>query len=387
MSHSSPARSPSSRHASRSGCAPWSRQCSLRMLLVGMHLCLATGHQGAHLTAVHAALCGLDRCDQERLGVVVAWRAGPHLLTYRQITYTTERLCAVLQKDRPNGAPSDLLQRLCDALIEGSVPARYKNASSSYAIDWTDVSSFSCPPSDKDGPCADPEAAWGHRRGDSPGQKDELLFGYHASAMTMVRDEDGTAVPELIRKVQVISWRHDPVPCPSSSSRTAPRVASSSTTCSRSRAMRIANRSTSPCRCGRSARSSSSTCTRTTGGRRAPFPAPSATTATCTAPPRRRRCSAFRRLPGARARRRWPPPTSKAPSSRATSSAGSPQTTTAITAWAARRCSASAAARCGRPRWPARSTCRRSSSRHSSRRSAPRSRASPSPPAVNAKTA
>ena len=188
------------------------RQCSLRTLLVGMHLCLATGHQSAHLTAVHAALCGLDRCDQERLGVVAAWRAGPHLLTYRQITYTTERLCAVLQKDRPNGAPSDLLQRLCDALIEGSVPARYKNASSSYAIDWTDVSSFSRPPSDKDGPCADPEAAWGHRRGDSPGQKDELFFGYYGSAMTMVRDENGTAVPELIRRVQLISCRHDPVP-------------------------------------------------------------------------------------------------------------------------------------------------------------------------------
>ena len=142
------------------------RQCSLRTLLVGMHLCLATGHQSAHLSAVHAALCGLEPADQARLGVVAEWKAGPHRLTYRQLTYTTERLCAALAKDRPDGASSDCLQELCDALIEGSVPSRYKEASGSYAIDWTDVSSFSRPPSDKDGPCADPEAAWGHRRGD-----------------------------------------------------------------------------------------------------------------------------------------------------------------------------------------------------------------------------
>ncbi len=188
------------------------RQCSLRTLLVGMHLCLGGGHQSAHLAAVHAALCGLEPSDRERLGVVASWRFGPHTLTYRQITYTMERLEAVLAKDRPDGAPSDLLQALCDALLEGSVPGPYKNASSSYAIDWTDVSSFSRPPSQKDGPCADPEAAWGHRRGDGPGQKDELFFGYYASLMTLVNDEHATAVPELIRRAQLCSCRHDPVP-------------------------------------------------------------------------------------------------------------------------------------------------------------------------------
>ena len=188
------------------------RQCSARTLLIGMHLCLGSGHQSAQLTAVHAALCGLEPAEKERLGVVVTWKSGPHTLTYRQVTYTTERLWAALQKDRPDGAPSDLLQGLCDALIEGSVPARYKGASSSYAIDWTDVASFSRPPSDKEGPCADPEAAFGHRRGDGPGQRDELFFGYYASVMTMVRSEHGGAVPELIRRVQLASCRHDPVP-------------------------------------------------------------------------------------------------------------------------------------------------------------------------------
>jgi hypothetical protein len=188
------------------------RQCSLRTLLVGMHLCLATGHQSAHLAAVHAALCGLEPAEREHLGVVVTWRSGHHTLTYRQITYTTERLVAALQKDRPDGAASDLLQQLCDALVEGSVPARYKSASSSYAIDWTDVASFSRPPAEKDGPCADPEAAWGHRRGNGPGQRDELFFGYYASVMTMVADGHGETVPELIRRVQLSSCRHDPVP-------------------------------------------------------------------------------------------------------------------------------------------------------------------------------
>ena len=188
------------------------RQCSLRTLLVGMHLCLARGHKSAHLTAVHAALCGLEPAERERLGVVATWRGGPHTLTYRQLTYTTERLCAVLQKDRPDGAASDLLQQLCDALVEASVPSRYKDASGSYAIDWTDVASFSRPPSKKDGPCADPEAAWGHRRGEGPGQRDELFFGYYASLMTMVRSGHGAAVPELIRRCHLASCRHDPVP-------------------------------------------------------------------------------------------------------------------------------------------------------------------------------
>ena len=188
------------------------RQCSLRTLLLGMHLCLGSSHQSAHLAAVHAALCGLEPADKKRLGVVAAWKTGPHTLTYRQVTYTAERLCAALAKDRPDGAPSDLLQQLCDALVEGSVPDRYKDATSSYAIDWTDVASFSRPPSEKDGPCADPEAAWGHRRGNGPGQKDELFFGYYASVMTMVKSAHGKAVPELIRRVQLLSCRHDPVP-------------------------------------------------------------------------------------------------------------------------------------------------------------------------------
>ena len=188
------------------------RQCSARTLFVGMCACLKEGHRSAHLTAVHAALCRLEEDDQLRLGVLAPWKAGPHLLTYRQVEYTMGRVAAVLSKQRPDGAPSTDLQKLCDALLEASIPERFAGTTSSYAIDWTDVASFSRPPGEPEGPCADPEAAWGHRRGDGPGQRDELFFGYYGSVMTMVRDEHGTAVPELIRRVQLSSCRHDPVP-------------------------------------------------------------------------------------------------------------------------------------------------------------------------------
>lgn len=188
------------------------RQCSVRTLVLGILLCLSDGRQDAYLSAVHAALVALPPCEQERLGVVAPWRSGAHLLTYRQIEYTARLLRSVLAKDRPDGAPSELLQQLCDALLEASVPIEHKAASSSYAIDWTDLESFFRPPSGPEGPCVDPEASWGHRRGDGPGQRDEVFFGYYASLMTMVADEAGEAVPELIRRVQLSSCRHDPVP-------------------------------------------------------------------------------------------------------------------------------------------------------------------------------
>jgi hypothetical protein len=188
------------------------RQLGLRTLLVGMLGCLGEGHQNAYLSDVHGALSGLDDADKDRLGVRVWWRGGRHELTYRQVEYTAHLLDRVLSKDRPDGAPSARLQALCDHLVEASIPATYKDASSSYAIDWTDVLSFSRPPGERDGPCADPEASWGHRRGDGPGQKDELFFGYYESLMTMVPDQGGPKVPELIRRAQLVSCRIDPVP-------------------------------------------------------------------------------------------------------------------------------------------------------------------------------
>ena len=78
------------------------------------------------------------------------------------------------------------------------------------AVDWTDVETFSRPPSRGTSDCADPEASWGHRSGGGPGQDSELFFGYYPSAATMMREEHGPAVPELARRMTVCSCRHDP---------------------------------------------------------------------------------------------------------------------------------------------------------------------------------
>jgi hypothetical protein len=69
------------------------------------------------------------------------------------------------------------------------------------AADWSDVYSFSNPPLSKGGPCADPEASWGHRKANTPGSRDELFFGYFFQVATMVADEDGHGVPELARRM------------------------------------------------------------------------------------------------------------------------------------------------------------------------------------------
>ncbi len=66
-----------------------------------------------------------------------SWKAGPHLLTCRQVEYTTHLVAKVLAKDRPDGTPSEALQQLCDALVEASIPERFTSTSASYAIDWT----------------------------------------------------------------------------------------------------------------------------------------------------------------------------------------------------------------------------------------------------------
>jgi hypothetical protein len=118
------------------------RQLSVRTLLVGLLLALCDGRP-AHLRRVHGALAGLTERDQGRLGVSVEWRSGPHGLTYRQVERTFSLVVGVLAKGNPDGAPSETLQEVLDALIEASVPESAKNASASLALDWTDVESFS----------------------------------------------------------------------------------------------------------------------------------------------------------------------------------------------------------------------------------------------------
>ncbi len=186
------------------------RQLTVRTLLVGMCLTQADGRP-AHLTRVHQALTALPEDDQRRLGVIAGWKNGPHLLTYRQTERTFGLVAAALGKNEPDGLPSGRLQRICDDLAEASVPGGFKDASSSLAVDWTDLESFSRPPPRGTSDCADPEASWGHRKNNLLRSEDELFYGYYLSAGVMVPEENGTAVPELARRATVSSCRHDPV--------------------------------------------------------------------------------------------------------------------------------------------------------------------------------
>ena len=185
------------------------RQLSVVALLLGMLMCQAD-ERPAHLSRVHEALIGLGPSDRERLGVVVEWKSGPHRLTYRQVERTFHLVVDALKKETPDGTPSDPLCGVIDALLEASVPTWVANATRAVAIDWSDHESFSAPPPKKGGVCADPEASWGRRKSDQPGQSDALFFGYELSAATMVKEENGPVVPELVRRLLLTSCHVDP---------------------------------------------------------------------------------------------------------------------------------------------------------------------------------
>jgi hypothetical protein len=184
------------------------RQLLVRTLLTGMLLTLAD-HRPAHLTRVHQALIGLPETDRIRLGVVAGWKHA-HLLTCRQAGRTFRLMASALEKDHPDGAPAPGLAGILDDLLEASIPPGHKDTTRALAVDWSDMETFSRPPPAKGGDCADPEASWGHRRGDSPGQKDELFYGYYISAGTMVTQENGAAVPELARRMTLTTCHLDP---------------------------------------------------------------------------------------------------------------------------------------------------------------------------------
>src|SRR6266700_5300617 len=187
------------------------RQLKVRTLLAGM--CLAQAdHRPAHLTRVHQALTSLPEDEQRRLGVIPEWKHGPHRLTCRQAERTFGLVADALARDEPDGLPSGRLQSICDDLLEASVPDQFQNASTSLAVDWSDLESFSRPPPRGTSDCADPEASWGHRKDNLTGDQDELFYGYYLSAAIMVPDEQAPPVPELARRMTASSCRHDPVP-------------------------------------------------------------------------------------------------------------------------------------------------------------------------------
>ena len=186
------------------------RQLKVRTLLAGM--CLARAdHRPAHLTRIHQALTALSEEEKERPGVIAAWKNGPHLLTCRQTGRTFGLVARALGNDEPGGLPSPALQAACDDLLEASVPEQFKHASTSLAVDWTDLESFSRPPPRGTRDCADPEASRGHRKNNLLRSGNELFYGYYLSAGVMMPEENGPAVPELARRATLSSCRHDPV--------------------------------------------------------------------------------------------------------------------------------------------------------------------------------
>jgi hypothetical protein len=213
------------------------RQLTARTLLIGMTLAMLQGRD-ALLTNVHDTLLELPDADRRRLGVIADWKTGPHTLTYRQLEYTYRLITSKLAKDTPDGSPSETLAEVLDRLLEASVQMLGEPGSSSYAVDWTahetwarpprqhptsadpddhqpapddtdDHAQQTPPPPEKDAPCADPEAAWGHRNTNHPG-KSEMFFGYYLQAVTTVKDERGPDVPELARRIHLASCQHDP---------------------------------------------------------------------------------------------------------------------------------------------------------------------------------
>jgi hypothetical protein len=185
------------------------RQLSVRTLLLGMLLAACDGRP-AHLTRVHQALLALPESEQRRLGVLAREKTGWHRLTYRQIEYTFARVTRALSTPTPDGTPSPLLSEVLDRLLEASVQVVGPPASSSYALDWTDLEAWARPPGKDDTrPSRDPEAGWGHRTTNHPAIN-EMFFGYYLQALTTVRDEHGPEVPELVRRIHLASCRHDP---------------------------------------------------------------------------------------------------------------------------------------------------------------------------------
>jgi hypothetical protein len=94
--------------------------------------------------------------------------------------------------------------------LEASIQVCGSPASGSLAVDWSALEAWARPPS-KDGvrPSRDPEAAWGHRTVTHPGET-EMFFGYYLQALTIVPEERGGELPELVRRVHPASCRHDP---------------------------------------------------------------------------------------------------------------------------------------------------------------------------------
>ncbi len=209
------------------------RQLGAKAVLLGVMLALDAGRP-AQLEAAWRALDSLPLSDQLSLRFAQSKDGECHAATYRQLSDTFSVLCrgidptpvpsfrGVPDQERAlhlaaarSGVDAEAkrarLDDVSDALLEASVPAAYKGASSSLAVDWTDHETWSrARPIEDPQPSNDPDASFGHAKRNAPGAKDYLFFGYYAQVATMVRDEGGARVPELVRRIAVHAPAVDP---------------------------------------------------------------------------------------------------------------------------------------------------------------------------------
>jgi len=210
-------------------------QLSAKAVLVALMLGIDR-HKSGHLSGAHEALADLSVAERIRIGAHRSTRDVLHDPTYRQLSSTHDVVVkafdptpvpsfrGVAQEDRRAHlgahragvdvvAASSTRDEVVDRLVEASVFDPYKQMSSSLAIDWTDHETWSRPRAKGDAcPPYDPDATWGHAKRNAPGAKEQPFFGYYAQVATMVNDDGGRPVPELVRRIAFGPAEVDPPP-------------------------------------------------------------------------------------------------------------------------------------------------------------------------------
>ncbi|MDA8184368.1 MAG: hypothetical protein M0035_08105 [Actinomycetota bacterium] len=209
------------------------RQLPVSTVLLAMAFAIDDGRP-AHLAAGWRTLADLPAMTRRCLGAAATRTGILADVTYRQFSHAWAQMMRAIdpapvpsfkgvakedraahldavRRDVDEETANERLEEVLDALVEASVPERYKPKSHSLAVDWTDQETWSRPRArDDPTPANDPTASWGHAKRNAPGAKDHLFFGYYAQVATMVADERGAAVPELVRRIAFASPRSDP---------------------------------------------------------------------------------------------------------------------------------------------------------------------------------
>ena len=221
------ARSPSASGPASSACAPC---CS------GMLSRLADGRP-AHLVRVHAALVALPRpTGGASASSSTGGRPPPAHLPPDRAHLLPSWPPWPKEAARTASPATALSPTVVDALSRRACP-RLQVALLLLCGRLDRPRDLRPPPGGRGRDGADPEASWGHRRGNSPGQKTSSSSATTSGSATMVDEEARPGVPELVRRLPLTSCHLDPVPAfvPASWSHGRPRGGASAT-CSPTRA-------------------------------------------------------------------------------------------------------------------------------------------------------